>query len=103
MKYFIFVVLLILVILVILVTFQPISLGLPTSAGARGAGFTPLATGWLAGWLANHKISQAARMRPSHTHHSVEVSARMPPCEGVMPSNASRSRASLRKGQKHCL
>ena len=49
MKYFIFVVLLILVILVILVTFQPISLGLPTSAGARGAGFTPLATGWLAG------------------------------------------------------
>ena len=48
MKYFIFVELIV-VILVILATFQPISLGLPTSAGARGAGFTPLETGWLAG------------------------------------------------------
>lgn len=51
MKYFIFVELMvvILVILVILAISQPISLGLPTSAGARGAGFTPLETGWLAG------------------------------------------------------
>ena len=52
MKYFIFVELMvvILVILVILAISQPISLGLPTSAGAGRAGFTPLETGWMGGY-----------------------------------------------------
>ena len=67
MKYFIFVVLVILVILVILATLQPISLGLPTNAGARGAGFTPLATGWLAGWLIIRFPKPHACGHPTHT------------------------------------
>ena len=45
MKYFIFIELMV-AILVILATFQPISLGLPPSAGARGAGSTPPETGY---------------------------------------------------------